>query len=200
MEKDAAILKFQRSAELYHLKYTLYVGDGDSSSFKVVRETMEKTHGDSYCIEKEDCIVHIQKRMGSNFRNYKKVNNKELKDGLGFGGKSRLTDAFIRKLQNYYGAAIRNNIGNLAEIENSIWAISYHSIRRENESLCQQHHLCPTGTSSWCVYQKHISDKTNNYDQSRCLPPIIREELKPLFTRLGNTDLLKRCVRGLTQN
>ena len=42
MEKDAAILMFQKSVELYHLKYALYVGDEDSSSFKVVRETMEK--------------------------------------------------------------------------------------------------------------------------------------------------------------
>ena len=55
------ILLFQRSVELYHLKYTLYVGDADSSSFKVVRETMEKTQGDNYCIEKQDCIGHIQK-------------------------------------------------------------------------------------------------------------------------------------------
>ena len=72
MEKDVAILMFQKSVELYHLKYALYVGDEDSSSFKVVRETMEKTHGDSYCIEKEDCIGHIQKRIGSNLRNYLK--------------------------------------------------------------------------------------------------------------------------------
>ena len=61
MEKDRVILLFQRSVELYHLKYTLYVGYGDSSSFKVVHESMEITHGDSYCIEKENCIGHIQK-------------------------------------------------------------------------------------------------------------------------------------------
>ena len=90
MEKDATILMFQRSVELYNLKYTLYVGDGDSSSFKVVRETMEKTHGGSYCTEKQDCIGHIQKRMGSNFRNYAKMKNKKLKDGLGFGGKTNI--------------------------------------------------------------------------------------------------------------
>ena len=42
VEKGVAILMFQRSVELYHLKYTLYVGDRDSSSFKIVRETMEK--------------------------------------------------------------------------------------------------------------------------------------------------------------
>ena len=61
MEKDAAILLFQSSVKLCHLKYTLYVGDRDLSFFKVVPETMEKTHGDSYCIEKEDYIGHIQK-------------------------------------------------------------------------------------------------------------------------------------------
>ena len=47
MEKDAAILLFQTSVELYHLKYTLHAGDGDSSSFKVGHETMEKNLGDS---------------------------------------------------------------------------------------------------------------------------------------------------------
>ena len=45
---------------------------------------------------------------------------KELQDGQGFGRKGRLTDAFIGKLENYYRAAIRNNIGNLTEMENSI--------------------------------------------------------------------------------
>ena len=41
------------------------------------------------------------------------MNYKKLKDGQGFEGKGRLTDPFIDKLQNYYGAAIRNNIRNL---------------------------------------------------------------------------------------
>ena len=54
MKKDADILLFQRSVELYHLKYTLYVRDVNES--KVVSETMVKTHGDSYCIEKQNCI------------------------------------------------------------------------------------------------------------------------------------------------
>ena len=43
--------------ELYHLNYTLYPGDGDSSPFTVVRET----NGDSYRVEKVDCIGYIQK-------------------------------------------------------------------------------------------------------------------------------------------
>ena len=46
------------------------------------------------------------------------MNNKKLKDGLGVGGEGRPTVVFIDRLQNYYGAAIRNNIGNLIEMEN----------------------------------------------------------------------------------
>ena len=46
------------------------------------------------------------------------MNNKKLKDGLGVGGEGRLTVVFIDRLQNYYDAAIRNNIGNLIEMEN----------------------------------------------------------------------------------
>ena len=54
MEKDAAKRMFQRSIDFCHMKYTLYAGDGDSSSFKVVHESMKnKTYGASYCVEKE---------------------------------------------------------------------------------------------------------------------------------------------------
>ena len=46
------------------------------------------------------------------------MNNKKLKSGLGVGGKGRLTVLFIDRLQNSYGATIRNNIGHLIEMEN----------------------------------------------------------------------------------
>ena len=64
--KDAAIFLFQGSVE-GHLKYTFYVGDGDSLSFKVLRKTMKKTRGDSYCIEKGLHRPHPEVRIGSNF-------------------------------------------------------------------------------------------------------------------------------------
>ena len=54
-------------------------------------------------------------------------------DQVGLGGKGRLTDTFIETLQNYYDAAIQNNIGNLTEMENLIWTIQYLSIRGENK-------------------------------------------------------------------
>ena len=63
MEKDAAIRIFKRSIEKHKLKYSTYVGDGDSSSFTEVSEALFEEYGLEYQILKEDCISHIQKRM-----------------------------------------------------------------------------------------------------------------------------------------
>lgn len=43
--------------------------------------------------------------------------------------KRRLTDKTIDQMQNYFGEAIRNNVGNIELIENDTWAISKHMIR-----------------------------------------------------------------------
>ena len=71
MEKEAGITIFKRSVEKHKLKYTTYVGDGDSSSFSEVSTALFEEYGSEYQISKEDCIGHIQKRMGSNQRKYK---------------------------------------------------------------------------------------------------------------------------------
>ena len=48
--------------------------------------------------------------MRSGLRELKrKLKGKTLSDGKVLGGKSRLTDKIIDKIQNYYGEAIRNN-------------------------------------------------------------------------------------------
>ena len=149
---------------------------------------------------KEDCVGHIQKRMGSNLRTYKKnMKGKKLCDSLGVGGKGRLTDAFVDKLQNYYGSAIRNNSSNLKGMQDAIWAIFHHCITG-SEPLSEQHKLCPQGASSWCRYQQDVANKTESYNELNRLPKVFRDELKPLFTRLSKTDLLQRCLRGITQN
>ena len=40
--------------------------------------------------------------------------------------KSRLTDPIIDKLQNYFGIALRSNIGNLENIKGAILASLFH--------------------------------------------------------------------------
>ena len=199
MEKLAAKEMFSRSITTRGLKYTTYVGDGDSSSFNVVRDAMDEAYKERYIVSKEDCVGHIQKRMGKGLRTFKK-SKKKLADGLSVGGARRLTDAYMDRIQNYYGAAIRNNPGNLHNMENAVWAIYYHCIIEKDEQLSEQHRLCPPGAESWCRYQLDIANGTSNYDQSRCLPPVFRSELLPLFTRLSKPELLQKCLKGLTQN
>lgn len=45
------------------MRYTRYLGDGDSKGQQTVNEA--KPYGDDIQIEKLECIGHIQKRMGT---------------------------------------------------------------------------------------------------------------------------------------
>ena len=63
MEKEAAIEMFLRSVEKRGLKYTTYIGDGDSSSYGMVAKILKEKYSDQYVVVKEDCIGHIQKNI-----------------------------------------------------------------------------------------------------------------------------------------
>ncbi|GFX59088.1 transposable element Tcb2 transposase [Trichonephila clavipes] len=96
---------FLRSEKNRRLQYTQYYGDGDSKAFMSVKDT----YGLNSVI-KFDCIGHVQKRVGSRLRKLK-TKTKELP------GKGKLTDNFIDRLQNYYGIAVRSNVGNLTAMQ-----------------------------------------------------------------------------------
>ena len=113
------------------------------------------------------------------------------------GGGGRLTDKIIDKMQNFYGQAIRNNIGDKAGMINDVWAIFKHIITDDLKTLDEQHSNCPKDPdSSWC---KYWSDR-NEYHENNRLPSIFIKELKPIFEALTEGELLDRCLKGLTQN
>ena len=153
--------------------------------------------GDNYIIVKEECVGHIQKRMGSGLREYKrKKRGIKLTDGKTVGGKGRLTDNMIDRMQNYFGEAIRNNAGDIDAMGTAIWAIYHHIITDDSKHLSEQHVFCPKGPTSWCVFWREPA----KYNQNNRLPSVFIPELKPLFTNLTKKDLLQRCLSGLTQN
>ena len=199
MEASAAVEMFGRSVENLKLKYTTFVGDGDSSCFGRVKEAMAAKFGNKYPVVKEECVGHMQKRMGTALRKYKKdMKRRKLADGKGVQGRGRLTDKRIDRIQNYYGNAIRDNCGNLQGMKNSIRAIQYHMIKNEDMSLEEQHRYCPKGKDTWC---KLWADKENNtitYNNSKRLPGVFMKELDPIFERLSDNSLLSRCLQGLT--
>jgi hypothetical protein len=66
MEAEGAVRLFQRSEDVNGLRYNPYVGDGDSKSY--LRVVKAQPYGPTFVIEKEECIGHIQKRMGTRLR------------------------------------------------------------------------------------------------------------------------------------
>ena len=99
-------------------RYVNCLGDGDSSSFKSVQGC--RPYGDEWPITKMECIGHVQKRVGSRLKMTYKA--KKLSDGKGLGGAGRLTKVKINTLQNYFGLAIRQNVGDIIGKQNNLMA------------------------------------------------------------------------------
>ena len=92
---------FNRSIEK-QLRYTEFYGDGDSKGHAPIENIYPGIK-----VIKLGCLGHVQKRVGSRLRNLRQ------KVG-GLGENSHLNDAIID--QNYYGMAIRSNVGDLSKI------------------------------------------------------------------------------------
>ena len=102
METAGAKKIFEASVEKHKLYYTSFYGDGDSKAYPAVKNVYEPDKP----VTKYECIGHYQKRIGTRMRKKKKKTK-------GLGGRGRLTDAIIDKLQNYFGIALRQNCGDL---------------------------------------------------------------------------------------
>ena len=124
-----------RSIKTRSLRYTTLVGDGDSSCFGKVREACTNKYGNSYRVEKEECVGHIQKRMGTGLREFKrKRSGQKLADGKGVGGMYRLTLAAMDRMQNNYGEAIRSH-ANATDMKTAILAVFHHMIKDDKLPL-----------------------------------------------------------------
>ena len=115
MESTGTKRIFERSIETNNLRYMNFYGDGDSKSFK----TVEYIYGDNDPVNKQECIGHYQKRVGCRLR------KRRSKEHLG-RKKGCLTNSIIDRLQNYFGIALRQNIGNLKAMEDAIMASLFH--------------------------------------------------------------------------
>ena len=119
------------------------------------------------------------------------------KEKKSLGGKGRLTERMIDKMQNYYGIAIRSNVGNIDEMKKAILAVLFHCASSKEK---QYHNYCPDGETSWCSYKTDKIKDENRYKPGPGLPLDVISELKPLFARLSDDELLKKCLHGKTQN
>ena len=192
MEPAGMKLIFHRSVEKYGVRYTRYLGDGDSSAFKTVSES--QPYGDQCIIQKLECIGHIQKRMGGRLRRLVEQNKgKVLKDGKPIGGKNRLTKKRIDSLQNYYGNAIRSNLKNLDSMQHAVWSTWFHYLSTDEHP---QHGLC---SETWCKY-KIMKESGGHFEHKNSLPEEVMLTIKPVYQALCDRDLLKKCLHGKTES
>ncbi|GFS82411.1 uncharacterized protein TNCV_1212931 [Trichonephila clavipes] len=172
MEVDGMLRIFNRSEKLHNLKYSKYIGDGDTKTFNALSEN--KPYGDDHLIQKIECVAHVQKRMGTRLRKLKLVySKKKLSVGKTIGGKGRLTDSLIDKLAHYYGNAIRCNSTSANGMRKAIWAVWGHSCSTDDKPM---HWFCPRNPNTWylsypALLNKCLGGKTKNPNE--CLNSLI---------------------------
>ncbi|GFW33019.1 uncharacterized protein TNCV_1939431 [Trichonephila clavipes] len=122
-------------------------------------------------VAKYERIGHTQKRVGTKLRKLKSK-RKDL------GGRGKLTDAFIDKLQNYYSIAIRDNVNNLQGMQRAVIAAFFHCCSNAKQQI---HGQCPVGPDSWCKCQEAVSKDKIYIDKSKGLPPNLNcnDDLRP---------------------
>ena len=122
-------------------------------------------------VEKLECVGHVQKRVGTRLGDIKKRTK-------GLGGKGKLTDSIIDRLQNYYGIAIRSNRGDLEGMKKAVWASLFYVASSASNNYYVH---CPVGSDSWCLFQKDGALGTNLYKPGAGLPLKVIAELKPIY-------------------
>ena len=193
MEVETALRLWRRSVAQHKFRYRTMLCDGDSKSFDAV--VAENVYGDLK-IEKEDCINHVSKRMGTALRNLVQCCKAEK---VSISGKGKLTQEKMRKIQNYYGRAIKDYSGDISLLQSRIMAIVLHL---SSTDKLPKHSQCPPGIQSWCFWQRALANQTvpGSHSEHETLPPEVGRRLVPIFRRLSEEGLLKRCAQHKTQN
>ena len=106
----------------------------------------------------------------------------------GLGGKGKLTNTEIDKVQNCFGIAL----GNLAFMKSACMASMYH--------ICGYHDNCPKSADTCCQYYKDKQDNTNYYKSKGDFPINVRRAILLIYQSLCKSDIMEKCLHGKTQN
>ncbi|KAK8372313.1 hypothetical protein O3P69_019807 [Scylla paramamosain] len=210
MEAAAAVTMWTRSLE-HNMRYMNFVCDGDSSAFRAVKECNngDGPYGKDYVIEKWDCTNHVAKRLGTGLRNLRKDTYIEVNQSGSrkrrsvLGGKNKLTDKVIDRLQHYFKISIKRKANTTeGEMRDEIMSSFYHCTSTDDN---HHHDLCPKGEDSWCFFQAAVArgETPKSHSEMKVffsLPPEQLELVKGVYTRLTTDEMMKRCLQGLTQN
>ena len=106
---------------------------------------------------------------------------------------TELTGKVMKEVSTYYGLAIQRYPDSIEEMEREIWATFYHKISTGKNP---QHDKC---NIEWCGYLQAQANNTV-YEHKPALSPLVEAYVKPVFEKLTDHELLKRCLGKNTQN
>ena len=91
-------------------------------------------YGLDVTLEKEECVNHIAKHIGTALR---KLATEGKKTGVVHGGRGygKLTQATITKLTAYHGKAIRSHLSKLVTYFHAVWGATSHPLPRGGRQL-----------------------------------------------------------------
>ena len=204
METAAAKAIWSRSIAKHKMRYVAMLGDGDNKTLQSLNEL--QPYGQMK-ITKLECVNHIHKRMGTGLRNLLK-SNPNIR-----GGSGGLTAQMITKLSSYYRKHIMDHQTSskdpvviqesVKKMKINILASLHHSVK--NDDPAEQHKFCMDRAVQWCSYKKSLnspqtSTSTKKQKKDYKLPSSYLSHMLPLYNRLSDDSLLKRCTAGPTQN
>ena len=198
MESAATSTMFKRSVKKYGFRYVVLLNDGDSSVYNDIIALNDGSgpYGADHPVVNEDCVNHVSKRMKNGLDGV--IQSFKAKK-TPIDGKGRLTQERVRAIQNYYGRAIKDHKHDLDGMYEACWAVFFHYIDDDQP----RHTHCAKGEGSWCWYNRQLHDGIESPvrgEHSTPLPKRVCEAILPVFQRLTNKALLRRCLRGATQN
>ncbi|KAG0718304.1 hypothetical protein GWK47_052685 [Chionoecetes opilio] len=198
MEAEAAVKLWPRSTN-HNFRYVTFVSDRDSSAYNAVCALNDGRGPYDVPVQKEECINHVAKRLGTRLRKFKQGDftvittrtGKKMKRSA-LGGAKKLTNNVIQMLQRYYKKAISDNKNRSVEsMRNAIMASFYHAC--SSDKAPKLHNLCPKDINSWCFYQRVLApDETPRSHSVK--PPYLsnipsdkQEDIKRIYIDLTRT-------------
>ena len=184
MESSGAIDVWGRSIETHNLAYGIYIGDGDSSSFKNLIQS--DPYGGKVPIRKEECIGHVQKRLK------KRLMKKS-------PGVTSLSQTKADRIAHLYALVVVQHRGQSAsDIRDGLQVLLSHT------KEC--HDQCPPGEDSWCYFQKKVA--LYDIDNTEAPPTTRQPYLSPpefaravdVFKVFGSLNFCSTITLGKTQN
>jgi hypothetical protein len=81
---------------------------------------------------------------------------------------------------------------------NAVWAVWFHEV---STYLHPQHAFCPKVPQLWHEHRcAEVEGKVADNKHPLPTTTAIMKEIKPIFKNLYATELLRRCLKGGTQN